>query len=467
MKIDRRQFLKSLALGTGLASATTIAYLERLRADENAPAKQRFVFVELRGAHDQLLGIDPRDPIEFSDANIPTTGIQLGLNLLAPQYANTPIKTVAGIDFGPAVPQSFADLAPKMCIGRGFTMDTLAHQVGRLYWSTGRTPSGLNPTAASISSQIVEQIAATDPSSLGLIPNLSIGANVHSFATDPKLRPFQVRNADEMTLALTLGADPISKLVLDEIGDELFMYRHNTTICDPAGLDAHGGKLSTVRASQFEVEAIIASGLSASFNLFPLGPPTQEIIDLALHYGYSDVNDASAIIAVAAQALKLDMSRCITVQFAESLDDHDGSWAEDQPADQWAAFDAVAKLYDDLSQTPCPDNPSVMMNEVTTIVMGSDFSRTPLLNTKQGRDHWPVNSCVVIGGGMPQGRVIGASSHHGMESRPIDPQTGASVDPGTSGSFTLNPGHWMASLMDNCGYSIADLREDPVPCLKA
>jgi hypothetical protein len=68
-------------------------------------------------------------------------------------------------------------------------------------------------------------------------------------------------------------------------------------------------------------------------------------------------------------------------------------------------------------------------------------------------------------GGMPQGRVIGASTHHGMESQKIDPLTGNAVAPETPGALALNPGHWMASLLTNEGLSIKDLREEPVPCL--
>lgn len=458
MHFNRRQFMKSLAVGTGVATSSTLGWLDHLRADATNFTKKRFIFVEMVGAWDTLLGVDPRNPSEFTEANVSTTGIQLGHHLLAPKYSGNPWKTVAGINFGPAVPDSFAALAPKMCIGRGFSMDTLSHEVGRVFWSTGRTPAGVNPTAPSVASQIIEQVAANDPDNLGLIPNLSINADVYSVATDPALRPFQIRNANDMRGALKLGSDPWSELILGEIKDDLAQYRADSTICDPARLDRYG-KMSLVRESQLKVKEIIESGLSEKFNF--LGPETQALRE---HYLFTDLDQPAALAAVAAQALKLNMSRCVTLQFATSLDDHDGSWAEDQPADQEAAFDAIAKLYDDLAQTPTLEDPNVMMSEQTVIVIGSDFARTPVLNGTLGRDHWPTNACVFIGG-MPQGVVIGASTHYGMESQKIDPETGAAVAPDTAGAVALNPGHWMVSLLNNEGLSYEILRELPVACL--
>jgi uncharacterized protein (DUF1501 family) len=461
MRFDRRQFLKSLAVGTGIATSGTLGWLDHLRADETTVTTKRFVFFEFGGAWDTLLSLDPRDPTEFTEANVSTTGIQLAHQLLDTMYSANPLKTVANITFGPAVPQSFADLAPKMCVGRGLTMNTLSHDVGRVFWSTGRTPAGANPTAPSVACQIIDQIAAAAPAELGLIPNLSINADVFSTATDPALRPFQIRNANDMMLALKLGTEPLSELILTELADELAAYREASSLCDPAKLDRYG-KMSLVRKSQEEVKAIVESGLSDKFNLTNVSDP--EMLALAVHYGYTAVEQPAALAAVAAQALKLDMSRCVTVRFGNSFDDHDGTWSTDQPADQEAAFDAIAKLYEDLAQTPSPSDPNKMLADETVIVMGSDFSRTPILNSTEGRDHWPVNSCAFIGG-MPAGRVIGASTHYGMESSAIDPMTGDPVPAETQGAVTMNPGHWMASLLTNEGLSIADLREEPLPCL--
>jgi hypothetical protein len=60
--------------------------------------------------------------------------------------------------------------------------------------------------------------------------------------------------------------------------------------------------------------------------------------------------------------------------------------------------------------------------ESTLVVAMGEFGRTPYLNHRGGRDHWPnVWSILLAGGGVKGGQVIGASDRHGMEpaARPV------------------------------------------------
>ncbi len=64
-----------------------------------------------------------------------------------------------------------------------------------------------------------------------------------------------------------------------------------------------------------------------------------------------------------------------------------------------------------------------LLDETLVIAMG-EFGRTPKLNTRGGRDHWPrVFSVVMAGGGVPGGQVIGASDRVGESpsDNPISP----------------------------------------------
>lgn len=59
-----------------------------------------------------------------------------------------------------------------------------------------------------------------------------------------------------------------------------------------------------------------------------------------------------------------------------------------------------------------------LLDETLVVVMG-EFGRTPKLNTRAGRDHWPgVFSVVMAGGGVRGGQVIGQSDRSGE--RPVD-----------------------------------------------
>lgn len=62
-----------------------------------------------------------------------------------------------------------------------------------------------------------------------------------------------------------------------------------------------------------------------------------------------------------------------------------------------------------------------MDGDVSVVVWG-EFGRTPVINPKGGRDHWPRVSCALLaGGGMRHGQVIGATDKIGGEptERPV------------------------------------------------
>ncbi|MBD27856.1 MAG: hypothetical protein CMO38_01250 [Verrucomicrobiaceae bacterium] len=62
-----------------------------------------------------------------------------------------------------------------------------------------------------------------------------------------------------------------------------------------------------------------------------------------------------------------------------------------------------------------------LLNDVS-IVMWGEFGRTPKINAKNSRDHWPkANFCLLAGGGMNTGQIIGATNSRGEEpiERPV------------------------------------------------
>lgn len=60
--------------------------------------------------------------------------------------------------------------------------------------------------------------------------------------------------------------------------------------------------------------------------------------------------------------------------------------------------------------------------ESTVVLCIGEFGRTPNINPLEGRDHWPKGfSCLVGGGGMKQGIVIGETDPTGRKTQPADP----------------------------------------------
>jgi uncharacterized protein (DUF1501 family) len=77
---------------------------------------------------------------------------------------------------------------------------------------------------------------------------------------------------------------------------------------------------------------------------------------------------------------------------------------------------AYSALLDDLEERG--------LLETTLVVAMGEFGRTPLLNPRGGRDHWPgVWSVLFAGGGVRGGRVVGSSDRMGSEprDRPVTP----------------------------------------------
>jgi hypothetical protein len=97
-----------------------------------------------------------------------------------------------------------------------------------------------------------------------------------------------------------------------------------------------------------------------------------------------------------------------------------GSW--DSHADNFSAHrrlmtdidGPIAALLEDLHR-------SGMLSETLVLIL-SEFGRTPRVNAAQGRDHWTRNWCAAFaGGGIPGGRVVGATDAKGLDiaDRPV------------------------------------------------
>jgi uncharacterized protein (DUF1501 family) len=88
------------------------------------------------------------------------------------------------------------------------------------------------------------------------------------------------------------------------------------------------------------------------------------------------------------------------------------------------------------------------LQDKVTVVIGSDFGRTPFYNDNNGKDHWNVTSIMAMGAGVRGNRVVGATDDH-VEALKINPQT-LQVDPN---GITLTPEHIHLALRRMAGVS--------------
>jgi hypothetical protein len=89
----------------------------------------------------------------------------------------------------------------------------------------------------------------------------------------------------------------------------------------------------------------------------------------------------------------------------------------------------------------------------TLVVVLSEMGRTPKLNASLGKDHWPVTSAIVFGGGVKGGRVLGATDDS-LGAMSVDLATGAAKADGKQ----IQTGNLIAAVLEWVGV-------DPAPHL--
>lgn len=147
--------------------------------------------------------------------------------------------------------------------------------------------------------------------------------------------------------------------------------------------------------------------------------------------------------ALAAQVVEQGISRAVMLDSRLQWDTHDGN--DDQNGFHEQIFAALALLLGDLSARPGAAAGSTLLDE-TVVVVVSEMSRTPRLNARGGKDHWPVTSAMVIGAGVRGGRAYGATSD-AMEAVAVDLATG---EPSADGA-TIQTDNLAAGLLALCG----------------
>jgi hypothetical protein len=119
------------------------------------------------------------------------------------------------------------------------------------------------------------------------------------------------------------------------------------------------------------------------------------------------------------------------------------------------AFDqAFPALLEDLSDRGILDD--------TLVVVTGEFGRSPKINKKAGRDHWPnCYSTVLAGGGIKGGRIYGASDRNGgyVKDSPVRPQDLSAT---ILHAFGFSPG---AEIHDPSGRPIHSSRGTPITAL--
>jgi hypothetical protein len=225
--LSKRQFLQSVGVGAGAFLLPSILAPKKAQA----VAPRSYVFCYFKGGWDQLLGLDPRDPSVFTEARRAETKIELGWDQIPNVYPRTIIQPPgSNLELGPVM-GAIAPHYEKMCVIRGISMDTVAHEVGRRYFITGLPPRGTAAAGSAVPTRIAAQQGDLSP-----FPNLVMGAETYNEGLPTYATGLTVNSVGDLITALTDGPASLGGAARAKLD----AHRTSEARCDPSALDRRG-----------------------------------------------------------------------------------------------------------------------------------------------------------------------------------------------------------------------------------
>jgi uncharacterized protein (DUF1501 family) len=421
---DRRALLRLLAssgaaLCGGIPPWLAVANPE---AQAAGATPKRFLQVFLNGGWDSLLAIDPVPPgsSKASSGNFEPVYHNAGAAgfLGAPQSVAGKSQLLVGPGLE-AARTAFAQLPTAFV--NGLYLEVTAHELAANYVYSG---------VLSLSrSREYPAIIATMAAATGGFPShLLLGGGIPLGATAAKSPPLQAFETDALVKML---AGPYS--TTDYSAPSLAAAQELLATLD-AGFAAAQSKAAKASLGAWESGTAGLSDLYARRLDRKIMPTDAQLMAFG---AAGETASLGARLAVGALALKSGLTRFVSVN-ADGFDTHQDHASRQLPLQQQAAV-ALRALCDFLATTADPDSPSKKLAETTTVLVTSEFTRTPTFNAAGGTDHWQTGSAIVMGRGVVDGAVVGSTSDDGSAN--------------DYGDGKLLPDHLAASLLRSLGFA--------------
>lgn len=405
--------------------------LERWSWANEIEGPRRFVSLYFSGGWDVLLGPDTRAPGSYD-------GIELGTALLAPRHRDPVVATVGGTEMLWGAPMAaLLPHADVLTLFRGVNMNTVAHPTGQAYVNSFIPPSGVTVNGDSLGTRFA---SVGDYDAL-IMPNFVVGMPTFNDTMPPELTGITVDRARDIRRLIGQLGPPSALSQTEEL---LRTAQREARSCIVSGPELEL-PWEVLAVSRERMQRMLEENLASAFE-FSDEPA------IRARYGIVDPEDSEDPGVVAAtvwRVLQTGLSRTVTARLQGDLDQH-SDWAEYHPYRLEAGFAATAALLDDLRA----DDPSL---ERTTVIVHSEFARTPLLNGQRGRDHHFANSILVFGGGLRRG-VCGETAEQTLGLVTIDRDTGLAKE----GGHMLVPEDIGATLAQAAGLPPDDFHADPL-----
>lgn len=384
--ISRREFLRIGGLALGGLSLTDVLAAEARAGVRSSHKAIIMVFLPGGPPHQDMFDLKPDAPAEI-------------------RGEFKPIKTnVPGIQICEQMPR-IAAMMDKFAIIRSLVgaRDEHAAHICQSGYTQAESQQTHWPSLGSVVSRLQGPVDRTVPAFVGLSPKMG-----HMPWADPGDAGFLGLAHSPLKPEGPLMADMVlNGISLDRLANRRrllqSMDRFRQGVDTLKGMDALTGRAFDLLTSRKLVEALDV---------------TREDPKVRARYGMGDnknVDDGGPCWNdqfVVARRLVEAGARCVTLAFGR-WDYHDRNFA--QLKERLPKLDqAVSALVQDLHDRG--------LDKDVSVVVWGEFGRSPRINGNGGRDHWPrVSCCLLAGGGMRTGQVIGSTNRFGEEpdDRPV------------------------------------------------
>ena len=393
MKISRRHFMAGT---TAFAGGTMLGLPGLVRAQAPVGLK-KVILIFAAGGWDVTYALDPKDR-SLVDTNLISIPEGQVVNADGP----LPFYAVNG-PTGQAVRTFFQRHGEKCAVVRGVTVRSVAHSGCSKRFFTG-TASESSPDFAAI---IGAEAAKMDDSLP--VPYMVLGNKAYSgeyASSTGRLGPTS-------QMLRLLGQEYAYPLVTDSLVNLAAPY--------PRPTEANAVRIKgwlQARAARFRAARGGAGVNAQRLDDYTQSMAYREQIGATLRPQFEpervDMGEGLSVelgdqMSLANAVLSTGLSWCVTLDTNLSWDSHQNNHTA-QNQNFGELFTTLNNLVDTI-------------DDQTLVAVISEMSRTPKANADDGKDHWPVTSCLLIGAGVKGGQAYGATDDT-LIGLPVDLDTG-------------------------------------------
>jgi len=401
--VERRHFLKHLAAVT--ATSLFSIQLPRICAwAQSAESRPHFfMFVFARGGWDPTMVFEPKVGLETIDVD--PSGTVAEANGI--QFLDSPQR--------PMVRTFFEEFGNRACVINGINTGTNSHSNGEEIMMTGS--AGMNdPDWGTI------MISRRDPGDF-LIPYMALSGPSFSGS----LGTGTASGSGFLDLLVGGGVGNAPSATIEANMDEYISRRYTAHMNRLLAQGRNGSRSSEMEDSLDRWKELkdVKTELGEEFNnLNGLG------------------NEGNAL----ATAFERGYALTGSLRARGSWDSHNNNYNAQSPAFE-NTFSDLHSIVTTLAGKNATSGPGSLLDQTTVVVM-SEFGRTPKLNDSNGKDHWADTSIMVVGGGVAGGRVLGGTNDY-QESLPVNYANGQ-IDTSGAGK-EIRPVNIGAALLQMAG----------------